>query len=66
MMIKIIKLIGIFVACIPFYILMHYISSMLITGKFDMGDAFMYSTSFAVAWTSIVGYRWFKASKREK
>lgn len=47
-------------------ILMHYISSMLITGKFDMGDAFVSSTAFAAAWTGIVGYRWFKAPKREK
>lgn len=66
MTIKIIKLIIIFIACIPFYILMDYISSMLITGKFDMGDAFVSSTAFAVAWTGIVGYRWFKAPKREK
>lgn len=42
-------------------ILMHYISSMLITGKFDMGDAFVSSTAFAAAWTGI-----FKAPKREK
>lgn len=65
-MIKIIKLTIIFIACIPFYIVMHYISSMLITGKFNMEDAFMYSTSFAVAWTGIIAYKWFKNPKREK
>lgn len=66
MKIKILKLIIIFIACIPFYVLVNFISSMLITGKFNMEDALLYSTSFAVTWTSIVGYKWFKDSKREK
>lgn len=66
MMIKIIKLIIIFIACIPFYILLNFISSRLITGKFNLEDAFISSTAFAVSWTSIVGYKWFKDSKKEK
>lgn len=66
MMIKILKLIIIFIACIPFYIAVQFIYSKLITGNFNMEEALMYSTSFAFAWTSIVGYKWFKVSNRKK
>lgn len=62
---KILKLIIIFIACIPFYIAVQYIFSKLITGNFNMEEAFLYSTSFAFAWTSLVGYRWFKEMKKE-
>lgn len=60
MVVKILKLIVIFIACIPFYIFVDFISSTLITGKYDIENAFVNSTPFAVTWTAIVGYKWFK------
>ncbi len=65
MKIKIVKLVIIFIVCMPFYVCIDFITSILISGKFDMKNAFIYSTAFAFAWTSIVGYRWFKSYKKE-
>lgn len=65
MTIKIIKLIIIFIACIPFYILIDFISCMLITEGFSVENAFRNSTAFAVTWTGIIGYKWFKKEKKK-
>lgn len=65
MIIKISKLLIIFIACIPFYTFVDFIFSIIMAEKFTftMNDALMNSTPFAVSWTALMSYQWVKKDK---
>ena len=63
MKIKIIKLIAIFIASIPFYFVINYIIGLLFNDTFNLKNTFIGSTAFAFAMTALTAYRWFKPAK---
>ena len=65
MKIKILKLITIFIVCIPAFILFYYIMNLLFFDNFNLRSAFTTSTAFAFAMTALKAYEWFKPFKKE-
>lgn len=63
---KILKLISVFIGCIPLFIAIDFLISIAISGTYNSDNVVLNSTAYAFASTCIYGYRLYHKSKLQK
>lgn len=61
---KTLKLIAIFIGSIPFYFVVNYLIGLLFNDTFNLKNTFIGSIIFAIMWTGLTAYRWFRPIKK--